>query len=67
MFHVLLRPRLDFPARRVLALTAACLAVVAPASAQAPANVPDDAPARYHPLPTLRDQAREQQAWSSPR
>ncbi len=63
MFHVLLRPRLDFPARRVLALTAACLAVVAPASAQAPANVPDDAPARYHPLPTLRDQAREQQAW----
>jgi hypothetical protein len=32
-------------------------------SAQAPARVPDDAPARYHPLPTLREQAIEQQAW----
>jgi hypothetical protein len=35
----------------------------APLSAQAPARVPDDAPARYHPLPTLREQAIEQQAW----
>lgn len=32
-------------------------------SAQAPSGVPDDAPARYHPLPTLREQATEQQAW----
>ena len=32
-------------------------------SAQAPARVRDDAPARYHPLPTLRQQAVEQQAW----
>ena len=33
------------------------------ASAQDPANVPDDAPARIHPLPSLREQAEEQQAW----
>ena len=33
------------------------------ASAQAPANVPGDAPARIHPLPSLREQAKEQQAW----
>jgi len=32
-------------------------------TAQAPAAVPADAPARYHPLPTLREQAAEQQAW----
>ena len=32
-------------------------------SAQAPANVPEDAPARIHPLPTLREQAAEQQVW----
>lgn len=32
-------------------------------SAQAPARVPADAPARYHPLPPLREQAAEQQAW----
>lgn len=31
--------------------------------AQAPAPVPDVAPARYHPLPPLREQAKEQQAW----
>lgn len=31
--------------------------------AQAPAPVPDEAPARYHPLPPLREQAKEQQAW----
>ena len=34
-----------------------------PALGQAPANVPDDAPARYHPLPTLREQAVVQQEW----
>jgi len=33
------------------------------ASSQAPANVPADAPARIHPLPSLREQAEEQQAW----
>jgi hypothetical protein len=32
-------------------------------TAQAPANVPDGAAPRYHPLPTLREQAAEQQAW----
>jgi hypothetical protein len=32
-------------------------------SAQAPPAVPDGAPARYHPLPSLREQAAEQQAW----
>ncbi len=33
------------------------------AGAQAPAHVPEGAPARYHPLPSLREQAAEQQAW----
>ena len=32
-------------------------------AAQRPANVPDDVPARIQPLPTLREQAVEQQAW----
>ena len=32
-------------------------------TAQAPANVPEGAAPRYHPLPTLREQAAEQQAW----
>jgi len=31
--------------------------------AQAPAGVPEGAPARYHPLPTLREQAKQQQVW----
>jgi hypothetical protein len=37
----------------------------APAEAQAPAKVPHEtlAPARYHALPPLREQAREQQSW----
>ncbi len=34
-----------------------------PAGAQAPAMVPEGTPARMHPLPTLREQALEQQAW----
>jgi len=46
-----------------IALTAIAPAVFGPAAAQAPADVPQDAPARYHPLPTLREQATEQQAW----
>ena len=32
-------------------------------AAQAPVHVPAEAPARIHPLPTLREQAAEQQAW----
>lgn len=49
---------------QALTLVATVL-LLAPAalSGQAPANVPDNAPARYHPLPTLREQAWEQQAW----
>ena len=31
--------------------------------AQVPAKVPEEAPARIHPLPSLREQALEQQAW----
>lgn len=33
------------------------------AGAQAPAVIPAGTPARVHPLPTLREQAEEQQAW----
>jgi hypothetical protein len=48
-----------------LILAAALLPVLAPgpARAQPPAFVPPDAPARYHTLPPLREQAREQQDW----
>lgn len=46
-----------------LLLALSALLVSVPAAAQAPANVPEDAAARYHPLPTLRDQADEQQEW----
>lgn len=63
MIHALLRSDVTSRARGVLALTATVVAVATPAAAQAPAYVPDDAPARYHPLPTLREQAKEQQAW----
>ena len=31
--------------------------------AQVPAKIPEEAPARIHPLPSLREQALEQQAW----
>lgn len=46
-------------------LPLATIAVVSPrpAAAQAPARLLTDTPARYQPLPTLRDQATEQQAW----
>lgn len=40
---------------------------VAPAGAQMPAAVPDEAPARYHPLPPLRQQAVEQLEWTRQR
>ena len=67
MTHVarLFAPRLSVGRYRAVATLAAavCLTTAAPLTAQAPANVPDDAPARYHPLPTLREQATEQQAW----
>lgn len=54
--------------RTTLALGAALCALAVPptarpAGAQAPVRVPADAPARIHPLPTLREQAAEQQAW----
>lgn len=39
------------------------LVLAHPAAAQAPADVPHGVPARIHPLPTLRQQADEQQAW----
>lgn len=35
--------------------------------AQSPAAVPDNAPARYHALPTLREQATERLAWTEAR
>ncbi len=44
----------------VLALLSATVGDLA---AQKPAIVPDDAPARIQPLPTLREQAVEQQEW----
>lgn len=37
--------------------------VLTPAQAQPPLQVPDSAPAHVHPLPSLREQAVEQQAW----
>jgi len=39
------------------------LLVTGTLTAQAPANVPMEAAPRYHPLPSLRAQAAEQQAW----
>jgi hypothetical protein len=52
--------------KSILVLIACCLVLTAESctpSAQAPANVPDDAPARIHALPSLREQAEEQQEW----
>jgi len=49
--------------RSSLALLSAVVLLAAGCESEAPANVPDAAPARYHPLPTLRDQATEQQGW----
>ncbi len=42
-------------------------AAPAPVLAQAPAYIPDDAPARVHSLPPLREQAVEMQAWTRAR
>ena len=47
----------------VFACVLATLLTTAPVVAQAPVHVPVDAPARYHPLPSLREQAVEQQEW----
>ena len=41
----------------VFACVLATLLTTAPVVAQAPVHVPVDAPARYHPLPSLREQA----------
>lgn len=47
-----------------LLLTAPALSLVAtPVLAQAPVPIPESIPAHVHPLPTLREQALEQQAW----
>ena len=49
--------------RGICALAFSALCIAAPSGAQEPSYVPEDAPARYHPLPVLRDQATEQQEW----
>lgn len=46
-----------------LLLAAALALPLLGVAAQAPAAVPADAPARIHPLPSLRQQAVERQAW----
>ena len=48
------------PFAAVVALTAL---VPSPATTQAPAMIPAEAPARYHPLPPVREQAAEMQEW----
>ncbi len=45
-------------------VTAIAIPLFAPLSAQAPVYVPDGAPARIHPLPTLREQAEEIREWN---
>ena len=45
----------------------ACVAIATGVAAQAPAQVPEDAPARYHPLPPLRQQADERLEWTRAR
>ena len=51
------------PAILVASLTGALTASGVPAAAQAPVHVPADAPARYHALPPVRQQAAEMQTW----
>jgi hypothetical protein len=48
---------------RAAAAVAALTVLSVSASAQAPAPVPAAAPARYHPLPPVRQQAVEMQEW----
>lgn len=49
--------------RGLIALPLASLFAFASLEAQAPVTVPEVAPARHHPLPSLRDQATVQQRW----
>lgn len=49
--------------KRAASLAAVCLMLSHPLSAQAPVQVPPETPARYHPLPSVREQAAEMQAW----
>ena len=58
-------PRTTSPLSTPTILLAAMGLLLAPmeGTAQAPAPVPEDAAARIHPLPPLRAQAQEQQAW----
>jgi Xaa-Pro aminopeptidase len=49
--------------RRPSAILVAGLALALPAAAQKPVFVPPDAPARIHPLPSVRAQAEEMQRW----
>jgi len=44
-------------------LVALCVMAAPPLAAQAPIHVPEHIPARYHPLPSVRDQAAEMQEW----
>ena len=44
-------------------LTFSALLIATPVASQVPTYVPEDAAARYHPLPSLREQATEQQEW----
>lgn len=52
------------PSAAVAPLLVALVVAASPALAQAPAYVPDDAPARVHPLPPLSEQAEEMQEWT---
>ncbi len=64
------QPRIGFGRSRLLpALHGALLVllIVAPATAQMPARVPEAAPPRIHPLPPLRQQAATQHAWTEKR
>lgn len=44
-------------------LFVAATAAALPTAAQEPVQVPPDTPARYHPLPPVREQAKEMQQW----
>lgn len=48
----------------VIALALTLLLNPEPIAAQAPVAIPDEAPARFHPLPSLREQAGEQYEWT---
>jgi hypothetical protein len=50
---------------RILLVSLLVLGLSGEAYAQTPVFVPPEAPARVHPLPSLRDQARMEQEWAS--